>query len=81
MLTKYAGEELDVTTAGERLNGDGPWETDLYGTAEKLSKKRELRGWKDKTSEELGKDLEPVVQRLLKFCGGVDVFPEKLPWE
>jgi len=73
--------ELESSIAGERSNGYKPWETDLYGTGEKLSSKRKIRGWKEEKTEVLGKGLEPVVQRLLRYEGGADVFPEKLPWE
>ncbi|KIV99553.1 uncharacterized protein PV09_08853 [Verruconis gallopava] len=73
--------ELESTEAGEKRNGFGPWETDLYGTASVLSSKRKARGWKEGKNSELAEGLEPVVQRLLLYQGREQVFPETLPWE
>jgi hypothetical protein len=55
----------------------------LYGTGPVLSSKRKARGWKvEKSQEELGKGIDPVVQRLLIYEGGErEVFPDALPWE
>jgi len=74
-------EELESTTAGEKRNGYGPWETDIYGTEQVLIGKRRVRGWKEDLAEKLGADLEPVVQRLMKYRSGAGLFPENLPWE
>ena len=67
--------ELEETVKGEEEYGYAPWVQDSLGTGEKLSLKRQQRGWDESAAKELGEGLEKSVCELL--AGNVSV---NLPW-
>jgi len=78
---------LESLLTGEAKSGVGLWEKDWYGAYPGLAGKRKQRGWVEGMENRLfvGVDLEPVVERLVRWKGGEDGterFPELdlLPW-
>ena len=73
-----------VLEQGERENGYGVWEGDLYGVGGVLGEKRAKRGWDDGVLRVLGTGKEEAVKGLLEWNGGADgreVYEDELPWD
>ena len=69
---------------GEKEQGYGLWEVDLYGVGSVLVGKREKRGWDKDALEMLGRAEEETVLELLEWRGGADgkeVYNGRLPWD
>jgi hypothetical protein len=68
----------------ERSNALEPFRRDPYAARAPLADKRRARGWRGDAAEAVAEGQEEAVRRLLCWRGGksgVELFPERLPWE